>query len=114
MGNKNGKKEPKFHGETETIDLGTKKIGEEFSIYIRTNDSCGEWYRVINENEFKEYIEYVHHNSQYHGMLDQIGASTSNNLYFKGIKIGNTCIKIYKTFQGCVEKLEIYKICIIE
>ena len=114
MGNKNGKKEPKFLGETETIDLGNKKIGEKFSIYIRTNNSCGEGYHVINLDEFKKYLEFAEYSGQPLGEIHKMGASTSNSLSFKGIKTGTTCIKIEKTSITRSDKMEIYKVNIIE
>ena len=89
MGGKESK-EKKFYTKSQTINLGKKKLGEVFDIDITTNSSIGTGYRIINENEYKEYLEYVGSSSKYEGKDGECGADSSNSISFKGIKTGST------------------------
>ena len=109
MGGKESK-EKKFYTKSQTINLGKKKLGEVFDIDITTNSSIGTGYRIINENEYKEYLEYVGSSSKYEGKDGECGADSSNSISFKGIKTGSTCIKFQFTFRGRNEGIETYKV----
>ena len=98
---------------TKTINLGRKRLGKIFDITIETNSSYGLNYKITNQDEYKEYLEFVGSGREDERDPDEYGGSTENILSFKGIKTGKTRIIFEFNSMTGGQRTEIYKVRIV-